>query len=196
MTKRDRARSLTDAAVKKASTSEPRPEKASTKNPSTLISAGDLTNLPPLYTNEKRRQSGTPSAAPRSRRHTARGVGLLPSQYLTVLSHDDVTTQFISCTQKIFLIGASCAATCRTAATSPSKRDSTTLISVSTLPSTRSHHHHHHLSDTISAPSLARRGGMRGHRRLAETLFVARRRRVPCAFRAPESPGWWRDPKP
>lgn len=36
----------------------------------------------------------------------------LPSQYLIVLSHDDVTIMLISDTQKMFLIGASCAATC------------------------------------------------------------------------------------
>ena len=40
------------------------------------------------------------------------GVGLLPSQYRTVLSQPAVTMQFISCTQKIDLIGASCCATC------------------------------------------------------------------------------------
>ena len=32
--------------------------------------------------------------------------------HLTVLSHEEVTTQPISCTQKMFLIGWSCAATC------------------------------------------------------------------------------------
>ena len=42
----------------------------------------------------------------------AAAVPDLPSQYLIVLSHDDVTIMLISDTQKIFLTGASCAATC------------------------------------------------------------------------------------
>eukprot|EP00327_Prymnesium_parvum_P045736 CAMPEP_0205865414 /NCGR_PEP_ID=MMETSP1083-20121108/7874_1 /ASSEMBLY_ACC=CAM_ASM_000430 /TAXON_ID=97485 /ORGANISM="Prymnesium parvum, Strain Texoma1" /LENGTH=234 /DNA_ID=CAMNT_0053227351 /DNA_START=252 /DNA_END=954 /DNA_ORIENTATION=+ len=42
----------------------------------------------------------------------AEGLGDLPSQYLTVRSHEEVTRQFISCTQKRFFTGCSCAATC------------------------------------------------------------------------------------